>query len=110
MLEAAEAVESNLEHSNVEGTRYRTKESPIRPSNIRNEKSLLDFCPISDRSVRVLGQDFALLGFCYSPRFVGAVKPTLGSKLPWKHFFLSLKKKYSGFLISDDGKKHLYCR
>ena len=60
VLEAAEAVEANLEHSNVEGTRYRTKESPRFLFHLRQK------C--------VLGRDFALLCFYYSPRFARCSK------------------------------------
>ena len=76
------------------------------PSNIRNEKSPLDFCSISDRSVSSGGTLLPWVSIT-ALASLGAVKPTLGSKVPPLETLLpDMEKKSSGFFISDDGKRH----
>ena len=98
-----EVAEANLEHSNVEGIRYRTKESPIPHQKCKNP---LDFCSISDRSVPL---GVALLPWVFITALASSgVKPTLGSKAPPSGTLLpEMEKKSSGFFISDEGKRHL---
>ena len=104
IFEAVEAAEAGLKHSNVEGTRYRRKESPIPHQKWKNP---LDFCSISDRSVPL---GVALLPWVSITALASSgVKPTLGSKAPPSGTLLpEMEKKSSGFFISDEGKRHLY--
>ena len=103
-FEAVEAAEAGLKHSNVEGTRYRRKESPIPHQKWKNP---LDFCSISDRSVPL---GVALLPWVSITALASSgVKPTLGSKAPPSGTLLpEMEKKSSGFFISDEGKRHLF--
>ena len=103
IFEAVEAAEAGLKHSNVEGTRYRRKESPIPHQKWKNP---LDFCSISDRSVPL---GVALLPWVSITALASSgVKPTLGSKAPPSGTLLpEMEKKSSGFFISDEGKRHL---
>ena len=107
IFEAVEAAEAGLKHSNVEGTRYRRKESPIPHQKWKNP---LDFCSISDRSVPL---GVALLPWVSITALASSgVKPTLGSKAPPSGTLLpEMEKKSSGFFISDEGKRHfLLCQ
>jgi len=104
VLEAAEAVEATIMKTQT------LKELGIErkkvPSNIRNEKSPLDFCSISDRSVSSGGTLLPWVSIT-ALASLGAVKPTLGSKVPPLETLLpDMEKKSSGFFISDDGKRH----
>ena len=104
IFEAVEAAEAGLKHSNVEGTRYRRKESPIPHQKWKNP---LDFCSISDRSVPL---GVALLPWVSITALASSgVKPTLGSKAPPSGTLLpEMEKKSSGFFISDEGKRHSF--
>ena len=67
---------------------------------------LLDFCSISDRSVSSGGTLLPWVSIT-ALASLGAVKPTLGSKVPPLETLLpEMEKKSSGFFISDDGKRH----
>ena len=96
-FEAVEAAEAGFKHSDVEGTRYRRKESPIQHAEIKNP---LDFCSISDRSVPL---GLALLPWVSIKAIASSgVKPTLRDTSPWDG------KKSSGLFISHDGKRHYF--
>ena len=70
------------------------------------KKSPLDFCSISDRSVSSGGTLLPWVSIT-ALASLGAVKPTLGSKVPPLETLLpDMEKKSSGFFISDDGKRH----
>ena len=93
IFEAVEAVEAGLKHSNVE-------------SHTSEMKTPLDFCSISDRSVPL---GMALLRWVYITALASSgAKPTLGSKDPPSGTVLpEMEKIFSGFFISDEGKRHL---
>ena len=72
------------------------------------KKSPLDFCSISDRSVSSGGTLLPWVSIT-ALASLGAVKPTLGSKVPPLETLLpDMEKKSSGFFISDDGKRQCY--
>ena len=72
------------------------------------KKSPLDFCSISDRSVSSGGTLLPWVSIT-ALASLGAVKPTLGSKVPPLETLLpDMEKKSSGFFISDDGKRHSF--
>ena len=68
------------------------------------KKSPLDFCSISDRSVSSGGTLLPWVSIT-ALASLGAVKPTLGSKVPPLETLLPDMEK-TGFFISDDGKRH----
>ena len=81
VLEAAEAVEATIIIMNTQTLKELGIERKKVPSNIRNEKSPLDFCSISDRSVSSGG---TLLPWVSITALASAraAKPTLGRKVP----------------------------
>ena len=74
-----EAVEATL--MNTQTLKELGIEQKKVPSNIRNKKSPLDFCSILDRSVSSGGTLLPWVSIT-ALASLGAVKPTLGSKVP----------------------------